>query len=39
VNLIENEREYRNGYLRRALNLLNDTSLVDHPQLGLEQIF
>jgi hypothetical protein len=38
VNLIENEKEYRNGYLRRALNLLNDTSLSDHPQLGLEEI-
>jgi hypothetical protein len=39
INLIENEKEYRNGYLRRALHLLNDTSLVDYPQLGLEHIF
>jgi hypothetical protein len=38
VNLIENEKEYRNGYLRRALNIFNDTSLVDYPQLGLEEI-
>lgn len=38
VNLIENEKEYRNGYLRRALKLLNDTSLLDYPQLGLEGI-
>jgi hypothetical protein len=39
VNLIENEKEYRNGYLKRALHLLNDTSLIDYPQLGLEDIF
>ena len=39
VNLIEDEKEYRNGYLRRALNLLNDTSFSDYPQLGLELIF
>jgi hypothetical protein len=39
VNLIENEKEYRNGYLRRALNIFNDISLVDYPQLGLEEIF
>ncbi|CAF0946383.1 unnamed protein product [Adineta steineri] len=38
VNLIENEQEYRNGYIRRALHLLNDTSLIDHPQIGLEKI-
>lgn len=35
INLIENERDYRDGYLRRALRLLNDSSLVDHPQLTL----
>jgi hypothetical protein len=39
INLIENEKEYRNGYLRRALHLLNDTSLIDYPQFGLEHIF
>jgi len=41
VNLIENEKEYRNGYLKRALTLFNDSSLNDypHPQLGLEEIF
>jgi hypothetical protein len=39
VNLIENEKEYRNGYLKRALHLLNDTSLIDYLQLGLEDIF
>ena len=41
VNLIENEKEYRNGYLKRALTLFNDSLLNDypHPQLGLEEIF
>ena len=39
VNLIQNEKDYRNGYLRRALTILNDTTLIDYPQLGLEQIF
>jgi hypothetical protein len=38
INLIQNEQEYRNGYLRRALNLLNDTTLVDYPQWELEKL-
>ncbi|CAF1416085.1 unnamed protein product [Rotaria sordida] len=36
--LIKDEVEYRNGYLRRALQIMNDTSIVDHPPSGFENI-
>ncbi|CAF1484793.1 unnamed protein product, partial [Rotaria sordida] len=36
--LIKDEAEYRNGYLRRALQIMNDTSIVDHPPSGFENI-
>ena len=37
-NLLENEMEYRNGYLKRALTIMNDMSIVDHPPYGFENI-
>ncbi|CAF4359968.1 unnamed protein product, partial [Rotaria sordida] len=36
--LIKDEAEYRNGYIRRALQIMNDTSIVDHPPSGFENI-
>lgn len=38
-NLLANEAEYRTGYLQRALDVMNDVSLVDHPPLGYEAVF
>jgi hypothetical protein len=38
-NLLKNEVEYRNGYMTRALKIMNDMSIVDHPPLGFEKIF
>ncbi len=37
-NLLQNEIEYRNGYLKRALMIMNDMSVVDHPPSGFEKI-
>jgi hypothetical protein len=39
INLLQNEYIYRNGYLKRALDIMNDKTLVDHPPSGLENIF
>jgi len=38
-NILKNELLYRNGYIKRALNIMNDMSLVDHPPTGFENIF
>ncbi len=38
-NILKNELVYRNGYIKRALNIMNDMSLVDHPPTGFENIF
>jgi len=38
-NLLKNEIEYRNGYIKRALMIMNDMSIVDHPPSGFEKIF
>jgi hypothetical protein len=37
-NLLKNEIEYRNGYLKRALIIMNDMSIVEHPPSGFENI-
>jgi hypothetical protein len=37
-NLLKNEIEYRNGYIKRALMIINDISMVDHPPSGFEKI-
>jgi hypothetical protein len=37
-NLLKNELEYRNGYLKRALNIMNDMSVVDYPPKGYEKV-
>lgn len=37
-NSLKNEIEYRNGYFKRALDILNDLSIVDHPPSGYEDI-
>jgi hypothetical protein len=38
-NMLKNEVEYRSGYIRRALKIMNDMSIVDHPPSGFEKIF
>jgi hypothetical protein len=38
INLLKNENIYRTGYLKRALDIMNDMTLVDHPPSGLEKI-
>ncbi|CAF0912513.1 unnamed protein product [Adineta steineri] len=30
-NLLKNELAYRNGYIKRALDIMNDISVIDHP--------
>jgi hypothetical protein len=37
-NLLKNELEYRNGYLKRALMIMTDMSIVDHPPSGFENV-
>jgi hypothetical protein len=37
--LLKNEIEYRNGYIKRSLMIMNDMSIVDHPPSGFEKIF
>jgi hypothetical protein len=37
-NMLKNEIAYRNGYLKRALNMMNDMSIVDHPPSGFENV-
>ena len=37
-NLLKNEREYRTGYLKRALDIMNDMSIVDYPPPGYENV-
>jgi hypothetical protein len=37
-NLLKNEIEYRNGYIKRALMIMNDMSIVDHPPSGFENV-
>jgi hypothetical protein len=39
INLLQNENRYRSGYLRRALDIMNDMTIVDHPPEGLKDIF
>jgi hypothetical protein len=39
INLLENENVYRSGYLQRALDILNDETLVDHPPPESKNIF
>ncbi|CAF3499004.1 unnamed protein product [Rotaria socialis] len=36
--LLKDEAEYRTGYLRRALKIITDTSIVDRPPSGFENI-
>ena len=38
-NMLKNEMQYRNGYTTRALQILNDLSILDHPPSGFEKIF
>jgi len=35
---LKNEIEYRNGYIKRALMIMNDMSIVDHPPSGFENV-
>ncbi|CAF0869793.1 unnamed protein product [Adineta ricciae] len=37
-NSLRNEIDYRNGYFKRALDILNDLSIVDRPPSGYEDI-
>ncbi len=37
-HMLKNEMEYRNGYIRRALKIMTDMSIVDHPPSGFENI-
>jgi len=37
-NLLANEIEYREGYLKRALHVINDVSIADHPPSDYENI-
>jgi hypothetical protein len=37
-NLLKNEMEYRNRYFKRALNIMNDLSIVDYPPAGHENV-
>jgi hypothetical protein len=37
-NLLKNEVEYRNGYIKRALNIMTDLSIVDYPSKEYEKI-
>jgi hypothetical protein len=37
-NLLKNEIEYRSVYIRRALEIMTDMSIVDHPPSGFENI-
>ncbi|CAF5053398.1 unnamed protein product, partial [Rotaria sp. Silwood1] len=37
--LIKDEAAYRSGYIKRALNIMNDMSVVDHPPSNFEKIF
>ncbi|UJR14508.1 hypothetical protein I4U23_001504 [Adineta vaga] len=37
-NLLKNEIEYRSGYLKRALDIMNDMSIVDYPPTGYENV-
>lgn len=37
-NVLENEMEYRTGYIKRALNIMNDLSIVDYPPKGYEEL-
>ncbi|CAF0887211.1 unnamed protein product [Adineta steineri] len=30
-NLLKNELAYRSGYIKRALDIMNDMSVIDHP--------
>lgn len=39
INLIQNEHQYRTGFLKRALDILHDETLVEHPAFGPEKIF
>ena len=37
-NVLENEMEYRTGYIKRALNIMTDLSIVDFPPKGYEKL-
>ena len=37
-NMLKNEIEYRDGYMKRALNIMTDLSIVDYPPKGYESI-
>ncbi|CAF4975787.1 unnamed protein product [Rotaria sp. Silwood1] len=37
--LIKDEAAYRSGYIKRALNIMNDMSVVDRPPSNFEKIF
>jgi len=37
-NLLKNELEYRTGYVKRALDIMTDLSIVDYPPKGYEKI-
>ncbi|CAF4180531.1 unnamed protein product, partial [Rotaria sordida] len=36
-NLLKDEVEYRSGYIRRALKIMTDMSIVNHPPPGFEK--
>ncbi|CAF1008046.1 unnamed protein product [Rotaria sp. Silwood1] len=38
-SLLKDEVEYRSGYIKRALKIMTDMSIVDHPPSGFENIF
>ncbi len=38
INLLQNENIRRSGYMKLALNIINDMTLVYHPPSGLTKI-
>jgi hypothetical protein len=37
-NMLKNEIEYRTGYIKRALDIMTDLSIVDYPPKGYENL-
>ena len=37
-NLLKNENQYRTGYIKRALDIMTDLSIVDYPPKGYEDL-
>jgi hypothetical protein len=38
-NMLKNENYYRTGYIKRALDIMTDLSIVDYPPKGYENLF